>query len=262
MVIKSFILLLVLSTTSYASELALGTSTSTNSSGLLNVLIPAFEKDSGNKVKIFSVGTGTALRMARQGKVDVLLVHAPPAEIKFIEQGYGLLRTPVMHNDFVLIGPENDPAKIHGIKDATFALKQILQSQSLFISRADDSGTHKKEKIIWKNINVVPYGEWYFELGAGMGKTLQVANERNAYTIVDRGTWLAKRKSVKLVLHVESDPLLRNPYHVIATNPDKYKKVNFKAAKQFIKWVTSKRGQDIINNLRVDGDVLFTGNTN
>lgn len=261
MVIKHLLVysLYLISSFTFASELILGTSTSTDGSGLLKVLIPAFEKDSGDTIKSFAVGTGTALRMARQGKVDVLIVHAPESEEKFVQQGYGILRTPLMHNDFILIGPKTDPANIRNLKDVSLAFKKIQQSNSLFISRADDSGTHKKEKSIWKNANLTPYGEWYFELGAGISKALIKSNTKKAYTLVDRGTWLAKRKSIDLVLHVEGDPLLLNPYHVIATNPVKHKNINHKVAKKFIKWLTGNKGQSIINNLQIDDEKLFTG---
>lgn len=242
-----------------AADLKIATTTSTESSGLLDVLIPAFEKDSGYKVKIFSVGTGTALRLGRQGKVDVLLVHAPPAEKKFISDGYGVLRTHVMKNDFIIAGPKNDPAKIHALKDANLAFTNIQTYQSSFISRADDSGTHKKENSIWKASKIQPYGDWYYEAGTGMGAAVEIANTQSAYILIDRGTWLAKRKNTDLILHVKGDPLLVNPYHVIAINPVKYPQTKFKAAKKFIRWITNKHGQSIITQLKVNGEQLFTG---
>lgn len=242
-----------------AADLTIATTTSTKGSGLLEVLIPAFEKDTGLKVKVFSVGTGTALRLGRQGKVDALLVHAPSAEEKFISDGYGVLRTAVMKNDFLIAGPKNDPAKISGTKNVNWAFKNIQTNQSLFVSRADDSGTHKKEMSIWQACKIQPYGDWYYEAGAGMGASLEMANKRSAYILIDRGTWLAKRSNNNLMVHVEGDPLLENPYHVIAINPKKYPKTNLKAAKNFIQWITAKQGQTIINQLKGNGEQLFTG---
>jgi len=252
-------LLSIFSSLAIATDLRLATTTSTKGSGLLNVLVPAFEKDSGYKLKVFSVGTGTALRLGRQGKVDVLLVHAPTAEKKFISDDYGVLRTAVMENDFIVVGPENDPAKIHATKDVSSAFIKIQSSQSLFVSRADDSGTHKKEMSIWNAGKIQPYGDWYYEMGAGMGAALQTANNQSAYILIDRGTWLAKRDKTNLVVHVEGDPLLLNPYHVIAINPKKYPKTKFTAAKSFINWITNIKGQTIINQLKVNNEKLFTG---
>lgn len=241
-----------------ANELIIGTTTSTKSSGLLDKLIPAFEESSGLKVMLYTVGTGKALRMARQGKVDVLLVHAPKAEKKFIKDGFGISRTPIMKNDFVIVGPKSDPAGIFNLHDASASLTKIHLSKSLFVSRADDSGTHKKELSIWETSNIEPYGDWYFELGAGMGQTLNVANDKQAYLLIDRGTWLAKRKQVSLVLHVEGDALLDNPYSVIAINPKRHRNVSIQGAKKFIKWITSSHGKEIINALKVDGEKLYT----
>ena len=241
-----------------AADFKIATTTSTKGSGLLDTLLPAFEKDSGYKLKVFSVGTGTALRMGRQGKVDILLVHAPPAEKKFVSDGYGILRTPVMKNDFVIVGPKSDPAKIYSFAKVNKAFKQIYDNQKQFVSRGDDSGTHKKEMNIWSDCKIIPYGDWYFESGASMGASLQLANNKSAYILIDRGTWLAKRKSTNLILHVEGDSALINPYHVIAVNPKKYPNTNLKAATKFIKWITGIQGQKIINELRIDGEQLFT----
>lgn len=241
-----------------AKELILATTTTTKSSGLLSNLLPAFEKDSGYSVKVYTEGTGKALRLGRQGKVDVLLVHAPQAEKKFIQDGDGVLRTLVMKNDFVIVGPNADPAQINAMHDARQALEKIRNSNSLFISRADDSGTHKKEMSLWESCEIEPYGDWYFELGASMDETLKAADRRQAYVMIDRGSWLAARDKIALVLHVEGDPLLDNPYSIIAVNPKKHKYVNFKGAKTFIAWITGKRGQQVINQLKVGGEQLFT----
>lgn len=244
--------------TVYASDLVLATTTSTKSSGLLDKLIPAFEKDSGYQVTLFTVGTGRALRMGRQGKVDVLLVHAPEAEAKFVNDGYGVLRTTVMKNDFIVVGPKTDPARINALHDVKQAFTKIKNSNSQFVSRADDSGTHKKEMSIWDASNTEPYGDWYYELGAGTADTLRLANSRQAYTLIDRGTWLAMHKDMNLVLHVEGDPLLDNPYSAIVVNPQRYAAINYLAAKRFIDWLTGQQGRQIINDLKVDGVQLFT----
>lgn len=242
-----------------ANELVIVTTTSTKSSGLLDKLIPAFEKTSAYHVNVFTVGTGKALRMGRQGKADVLLVHAPEAEEKFIQDGYGVLRTSVMKNDFIIVGPKTDPAGVNGLTDARQALRKIKGSHSLFISRADDSGTHKKEISLWEACEVEPYGDWYYELGASMGVALREASSRQAYVMVDRGTWLANRKNTELLVHVEGDSLLDNPYSVMAINPKKHKHVNYQGAKAFINWVTGEQGQQVINQLKVDGELLYTG---
>jgi len=254
--------LYLLNSLTFASELIIGSTTSTKGSGLLDLLIPAFTQDTGLKVKVFSVGTGTALRMARQGKVDVLLVHAPAAEKKLVKDGYGILRTPVMKNDFIIVGPKSDPAKISAMNNVNLAFKKIQQSQSQFVSRADDSGTHKKEMTIWDASKIFPAGDWYYELGSSMSASLKAANNQSAYVLVDRGTWLAKRRALNLIIHVEGDPLLDNPYHVIAVNPKKYKHVNYSAAKIFIKWLSGSKGTAIINQLRIDGEQLFTAAVN
>ena len=244
--------------TVYANDLVLVTTTSAKSSGLLDVLIPAYEKDSGYHVKVFIVGTGRALRMGRQGKADVLLVHAPEAEYEFVNDGYGVLRTAVMKNDFIVIGPKTDPARINAMHDVRQAFTKIKNSNSQFVTRADDSGTHKKEMSIWAASNIEPYGDWYYELGAGMGDTLRSANDKQAYSLIDRGTWLAMHKNMELVLHVEGDPLLENPYSAIVVNPQRYAMVNYLAAKRFIDWLTGQQGRQIINDLKVDGVQLFT----
>jgi len=254
----TILLLIFCAPAAQSKDLVLATTTSTKSSGLLDKLIPAFEKDTDLKVKIHTVGTGKALRMGRQGEVDVLLVHAPKAEIKFVTDGYGVMRVPVMKNDFIIAGPRADLAQVNAMHDIKQAFENIKNSSSLFVSRADDSGTHKKEMSIWEACEVEPYGDWYYELGAGMAATLHTANSKLAYVMVDRGTWLASRNDVELVLHVEGDPLLANPYHVIAVNPKRHEKANYPGAKRFIAWITGKQGQHIINQLKIDNEQLFT----
>lgn len=240
-------------------EIILSTTTSTYDSGILDELIPVFEKKYKISVKPIAVGTGDALRMGERGEVDVVLVHARSAEDNFLEEGYGVNRKDVMHNDFVIIGPEEDPAEIKGIENVTEAFKKMSEKQMLFISRGDDSGTHKKEIKIWEEAEVEPEGDWYLEVGQGMGETILIANEKNAYTLTDRGTYLAQQKNIQLKILSEGDPLLLNPYGIIAVNPDKHININYKGAIKFIDFITSEEGQEIIKNFGIDkyGQPLF-----
>ncbi len=235
----------------------LATTTSTENSGLLEKLLPAFEKASGYRVHVIAVGTGKALQMGRDGDVDVVLVHAPKAEEKFVADGAGLKRHPVMHNDFILIGPRNDPAHIRGVKDAATALQQIARAQAPFISRGDDSGTHKKERALWRAAGIQPRGPWYREAGQGMGKVLEMASELDAYTLTDRGTWLAFRDHSSLIPLVAGDKRLYNPYGIIAVNPARYPDTNIAGARALIDWITSKTGQTRIAAYRLHGEQLF-----
>lgn len=227
------------------AALILATTTSTYDSGLLDVLVPKFEKSSGYRVKVIAVGTGEALRMGQQGDADVLLVHAPEAEERFMAEGFGKTRKPVMHNDFVLLGPPTDPAGIKG-EDAVGAIKKIAAAQSPFISRGDNSGTHKKELSLWAAAGIKPKGTWYIEAGQGMGECLRIAHEKNAYLLADRGTWLAFRKQFSLKLLVEGDPKLLNPYHVITVNPEVHPDVNGQGAEEFVQFITSPPIQQMI----------------
>ncbi len=237
----------------------LATTTSTDSSGLLNKILPSFTTDSGYKVHIIAVGTGKALRLGKDGDVDIVLVHAPNAEDKFIESGYGLKRHPVMYNDFVIVGPKSDPAKLSSATSAKQAFTQIRNTKSLFISRGDDSGTHKKELSIWNMLNIVPSGSWYRESGQGMGRVLQMANELDAYTLADRGTWLAYQDKTLLKVQYEGDPALYNPYGIIAVNPSRYPDINYSGSNTLIEWMTSKnKGQKLIGEFRKAGQQLFT----
>lgn len=238
----------------------LATTTSTQDSGLLDVLIPVFEKKTGYFVKTIAVGSGQAMTMGQKGEADVLLVHSPAAEKKFVEEGYGINRRLVMHNDFIIVGPAEDPAKIKGMKSTLEAMKKIAASKSLFVSRGDNSGTHAKEKAIWKDASLKYEGEkWYQETGAGMGQTLNVAAEKKGYTITDRATYLALKKNLKLDILVEGDAVLLNIYHVIEVNPSKWPKVNAKGGKIFADFMVSKETQDIIRTFGVDkfGAPLF-----
>ncbi len=237
--------------------LRLATTTSTYNSGLLGYLLPVFEKNSGYQVHIIAVGTGKALRMGKDGDADVLLVHAPPAEEKFMAGANGVNRRYVMYNDFIIVGPKNDPAGIRGLHDAEKAFRRIAAAKSLFVSRGDDSGTNKKEKILWKDAGIQPHGSWYRAAGQGMGKVLLMTDELQGYTLIDRGTWLAMRKKVGLKLLVQGDKLLFNPYHIMAVNPAHYPDVNYKGAMALIEWITSVNGQRRIGDYRVDNQELF-----
>jgi tungstate transport system substrate-binding protein len=238
----------------------LATTTSTQDSGLLDTLIPIFEKDTGYFVKTIAVGSGQTMAMGQKGEADVLLVHSPAAEKKFMEEGFGVERRLVMHNDFVIVGPAEDPAKIKGLKSATEALKKIAAARALFLSRGDNSGTHAKEKAVWKAAGVQYEGQkWYQETGLGMGQTLNVAGEKKGYTLTDRGTYLALAKNLKLDILVEGDAVLLNIYHVMEVDPQKWPKVNIEAAKAFADFMVSPKAQDVIKTFGVDkfGSPLF-----
>jgi len=247
-------------TSVYANDniIRLATTTSTENSGLLADILPDFERTTKNKVHVIAVGTGKALRLLREGDVDVVLVHARAAEDKIVADGYGVNRKDVMYNDFVIVGDPRDPAKIKGDKNAVDALKKIAQQKALFVSRGDDSGTHKKEKFLWREAQLTPDGKWYREAGQGMGKVLQIASELGAYTLTDRGTWLAYENNSPLKIMVEGDGRLFNPYGVIAINPEKYPGANYEGAMQLINWITSKSAQIMIRDFKVAGKTLFT----
>lgn len=241
-------------------NIILATTTSTQDSGLLDKLIPIFEKKTGYFVKTIAVGSGQAMKMGEKGEADVLLVHSPAAEKKFIEGGYGVNRRLVMHNDFIIVGPATDPAKIKGVKSSSEALKLIANANALFVSRGDNSGTHAKEKTLWTKAAITPAGQkWYQETGAGMGHTLNVASEKKGYTLTDRGTYLATKKNLGLEILNEGDAALLNIYHVIEINAAKWPKVNAKGAKAFSDFMVSKGTQDIIKTFGVDkyGSPLF-----
>jgi tungstate transport system substrate-binding protein len=241
-------------------NLILATTTSTQDTGLLDYLIPIFEKKTGYFVKTIAVGSGQAMAMGQKGEADVLLVHSPDAEKKFMSAGYGVTRKLVMHNDFIIVGPASDPAKIKGLKSTLDAFKKIAAAQALFVSRGDNSGTHAKEKAIWKAAGVTYEGQkWYQQTGLGMGQTLNVASEKRGYTLVDRGTYLALKKRIDLPILVEGDAVLLNIYHVIDVNPAKFPKVNAKAAKAFSDFMVSPETQGVIKKFGVDkyGSPLF-----
>ena len=240
-------------------RLRLATTTSTEDTGILSVLNPPFEKMMDIKVGVISVGTGKALELGARGDVDVVLVHAREAEDKFVADGSGVNRRDVMYNDFVIVGPEKDPAKIKGMTNAQEAFKKIALSQAPFISRGDDSGTHKKELKLWEKAGITPKGKWYFETGQGMGPVLNMANEKQVYALSDRGTYLAYGGKIELTILCEKDPVLNNPYGVIAVNPAKLPHVNYVYAMAYIGWLTSLEGQNIIRKFGKDtfGQPLF-----
>lgn len=241
-------------------KLVLASTTSTLDSGLFCVLIPPFEKKYNCEVKVIAVGTGQAIRLAKDGNADVLLVHDRESEEKFVAEGYGVKRLDVMYNDFFVIGPKNDPAGVKGMT-ALNTFKKIFQTKSLFISRGDDSGTHKKELKIWKEIvGVKPSGSWYIESGTGMEATLRIANEKIAYTLCDRATWLAHKKEADVLeILVEGNASLFNPYSVIVVSPSNYPWVKYDLAKKFADFIRGPEGQDIIRNYGIDkfGEPLF-----
>lgn len=265
--------------------LKMSTTTSTQASGLLDVLLPAFAKDTGIQIKVVAKGTGAALRDGMDGNVDVIFVHARAREEQFIKDGYGSRRYPVMHNDFVLLGPAADPAGIKGMQDAAGALRKIAESRSLFVSRGDDSGTHTREQALWKAtglplapprtalapekgktrqvlaVEPADAQDWYVSIGQGMGKTLTFADEKLAYTLSDRGTYLKYKfgREIALDLNIlcEGDPALANPYGLIPLNPKRFPHVRYDLAVQFADWVTSTRGQEIIADYRLLGKQLF-----
>lgn len=241
--------------------LKMSTTTSTENSGLLGVLLPHFENKYKVRIYVIAVGTGQALKLGERGDVDIVFVHARELEDKFIADGYGIDRRDVMYNDFIIVGPHEDSAKIRGVRSAVEAFRRISISNAVFISRGDKSGTHVKELEIWKSAGIKPSGKWYIESGKGMGEVLNMAQEKIAYTLSDRGTYLAYGKKIELKILLEEDPILFNPYGIIAVNPLKHPHVNYKKAGEFIDWVTSREGQYIIANFKDKyGNLLFVPN--
>jgi tungstate transport system substrate-binding protein len=246
---------------SAANRIRCASTTSTQNSGLFDYLLPKFEKKTGIHVDVVAVGTGAAIEIGKRGDADVLLVHAKPLELKAVEEGYFVNRHDVMYNDFVIVGPPQDPAKIKGLKSAGEAFKKIAASHSLFVSRGDKSGTNIKELAVWKKDGIDPKGQkWYLEAGQGMAKTLRMASEKRAYTLTDRGTWLAikDKDRLELALLVEGDPILFNQYGVMAVNPAKHKGVKYKEAMEFVNWLISPEGQQAIASYKDQhGNKLF-----
>ena len=277
-------LLAPLMTFGESKVIKMSTTTSTENSGLLDVLLPEFTKDTGLEVKVFAKGTGASIRDGMDGNVDVIFVHAKAREEKFVADGFGTERLAVMHNDFVILGPASDPAGVKGTKEATVALGKIARSKAKFVSRGDDSGTHTKEQELWKSsgtplktetTEIVKggqkatitfthpegLGEWYLSIGQGMGKTLTYAEEKQAYTLADRGTYLnykfGREQGLDLEILCEGDPLLFNPYGVIPVNPKKYPHVKYEWAETFAKWLVSPKTQALIANYKIQGKQAF-----
>jgi tungstate transport system substrate-binding protein len=237
--------------------IVLASTTSTESSGLFRHLLPAFTAATGIEVRVVAVGTGQAIRLARNGDADVLLVHHPESERQFVADGHGVERVPVMHNDFVLVGPAQDPAGIRGSRDAAAALARIAASRHPFASRGDHSGTHMVELELWDAAGVEPGGSWYRETGSGMGATLNVASAMDAYALADRGTWLSFGNRARLEILVEGDERLQNPYGVILVNPARHAHVRAAAGQAFIDWLTSAPGQARIASFLIGGEQAF-----
>lgn len=237
--------------------------TSTANSGLYDYLLPGFETETGIKVNVVAVGTGQAIKNAANCDADVLLVHAKPAELQFVAAGGGVKRTDLMYNDFVIVGPVSDPAGVGGMNDVQGALKQIAEKGALFASRGDDSGTHKKERLLWADAGVNPTsasGDWYRETGSGMGATLNTGIGLGAYVMTDRATWISFANKQDYKIQVEGDEDLFNQYGVILINPEKCPNVNAKAGQAFIDWLLSEEGQTAIGGYKVDGQQLFFPN--
>ena len=254
-----FLTMLPASASAQRSPVILSTTTSTQDSGLLDVLVPLFEQKTGYTVKTIAVGTGQALALAARGEADVVLAHAPSLEKKYVADGRMLDRRLVMYNDFVIIGPADDPAKIKGMKKAADAMKAIASTGSRFVSRGDNSGTHVLEKSLWKLAGVEPQGAWYIEAGQGMGATLGIADDRKAYTLTDRGTYLAFQKRVRLPILVEGDKPLLNIYSVMRVNPSNGPRINSAGGAAFAEFVLSPETQAVIKTFGVEkyGQPLF-----
>lgn len=242
-----------------SKNIILATTTSVRDTGLLDVLSEAFQKKTGYIVKPVAVGTGQALKMGKLGETDILWVHSPAEEKQFVDEGYGINRITFMHNDFVILGPKDDPAKILGAKDAAQAFRKIAAAKTLFVSRADESGTHKKEKAIWNKAGVYPDKSAYIEAGQGMAQTVAIANEKNGYVLADRSTYLSLKKSVDLMIVSENDPLLINYYSLILVNPDKFPGVNAAGARTLYNFLISEDSRNIIENFGKEkfGNQLF-----
>ena len=242
-----------------SGDLILATTTSTQDSGLLDVLVPAFEATTACNVKTVAVGSGAALKLGEEGNADVLMVHSPAAETTLMEGGFGVNRELLMHNTFLVVGPSADPAGIGGMTPAKDAFSRIAAAKSTFVSRGDGSGTETKELGIWKAAGITPAGDWYVQSGQGMGPTLQIASEKKGYTLTDKATWLATKSNLDLQAMVEKDPVLLNIYHVIQVNPDKWPRVNAACAAAFSGFVLSPEGQEMIGEFGIDtyGEQLF-----
>ena len=262
---RSFIFALLVALFSHlpaaqAEFILVQSTTSTENSGLFDHILPMFTEDTGIEVRVVAVGTGQAIKNAERGDGDVLLVHARAAEEKFVAEGFGVERHDVMYNDFVIVGPKSDPADIAGLGDAVAAMQRIAAASAPFVSRGDDSGTHKAELALWEKAAIDPgeaSGTWYREAGTGMGPTLNIAAGMDAYALTDRATWAAFGNKGNLVIHVQGDERLLNPYGVILVNPEKHPNVKAELGQTFIDWLTGPRGQKAIASFKVGGEQLF-----
>ncbi len=247
-----------------AGRIRCASTTSTQNSGLFDYLLPIFERETGIKVDVVAVGTGAALEIGKRGDADVVFVHAKEDELRLVKEGYFVNRYDVMYNDFIIVGPPDDPAGIKGLKSATQAFRKISMAKAPFVSRGDNSGTHKKELKIWRKAGITPRGNrWYLEVGQGMGKALRIANEKRAYTLTDRGTWLAlkERERFDMEIMVEGDRMLFNQYGVMAVNPERHPHVKYNEAMRFINFLVSEKGQRAIAGFRDShGNQLFHPN--
>jgi tungstate transport system substrate-binding protein len=263
-VVAAFFTMVAVHPAAAETRIRCASTTSTQNSGLFDYIMPLFEKKTGIKVDVVAVGTGAAIEIGKRGDADFVFVHAKEQELKAVEEGFFVNRHDVMYNDFVIIGPSNDPAKIKGIKSAPDAFKKIAGSGSSFVSRGDKSGTNTKELAIWKQAGIELSGQkWYLEVGQGMEKTQRVADEKRAYTLTDRGTWLATKDKDKLdmLIVLEGDPVLFNQYGIMAVNPEKFKTVKYKEAMEFVNWIISKEGQEAIASYKdKNGNRLFVPN--
>ena len=265
--VVTVVLALIFAVTAVAStetRIRMASTTSTQNSGLFDYLLPIFQKKTGITIDVVAVGTGAAIEIGKRGDADVVFVHAKEQELKAVEEGAFVNRHDVMYNDFVIIGPTSDPAKIKGMKSATEAFKKIAESGSSFVSRGDKSGTNTKELSIWKKAGIEPAKQkWYLDAGQGMEKTQRIANEKQAYTLTDRGTWLATKDKDKLdmIIVLEGDPTLFNQYGVMAVNPEKFKTAKYKEAMEFVNWIISPEGQKTVASFKdKNGNELFIPN--
>ena len=240
-----------------ADDIRLATTTSTENSGLLKVILPLFEARHGGKVRVVSVGTGAALKLGENGDADAVLVHARPLEDRFMAAGFGSVRKDVMYNDFIIVGPKSDPAGVRGSKDVAAAIKKIGASGARFVSRGDESGTHQMEKSYWKSAGIDPKGAWYLSSGQGMGQVLTMAAELQGYALTDRATYAAYKDRTGLETLLERDPKMFNPYGIIAVSPQRHPKANHQGAMALVNWMTSPEGQNAIADFRINGVRMF-----
>jgi tungstate transport system substrate-binding protein len=253
----AWVLLAVSDPVSAQEHLRLATATSTENSGLLSFLLPSFEQRSHVKVEVIAVGSGQALKLAENGDVDAVFSHAPELEEAFMKAGFGVNRRDVMYDDFIIVGPPGDPAHLRGALSAAQAFKMLAAAQAPFISRGDESGTHEKEKALWKAAGVTPSGTAYVSAARGMAEVLLMASERQAYTLTDRAMFLVHKGHGKLAIVFDGDPILFDPYTITAVNPARYPRVKYLEAMQLIGWLTSPEGQRLISSFKLDGEILF-----